>query len=185
VPPHPRARLTIDVLPQLPNEIADARTGSPEALGRLFTEYAHVAFRISLRLTASESEAEDIVQDVFVGLPEALRGYQEQGRFESWLKRVTVRCALMRMRVTARHEELSLSETSDVAAPTVDVATRLTIDGALARLSAPLRATFVLHEIEGYSHVEIAEMLGIRAGTSEVRLFRARALLRAMLEDVR
>jgi RNA polymerase sigma-70 factor (ECF subfamily) len=174
-----------DILTSQAALIAAARTGSPEALGEMFVRYADALLAVAYRLTASRAEAEDIVQDVFVGLPEALRGYQEQGQLAAWLKRVTVRHALMRMRATARRPELPLREAAQIPTAANDLATQITVEEALGRLSESLRTVFVLHEIEGYSHVEIAEALGIRAGTSEVRLFRARAVLRAALGDRR
>jgi RNA polymerase sigma-70 factor (ECF subfamily) len=178
-------RLPSDVLASQTDLIAAVRAGSPDALGEMFVRYADVLLALAYRLTASRVEAEDVVQDVFVGLPEALRGYEEQGRLEAWLKRVTLRHALMRMRAASRRPESPLFEAQEISAAGHDLAMRMTIDAALARLSEALRTVFVLHEIEGYSHAEIGEALGIRAGTSEVRLFRARAFLRAALEDAR
>ncbi len=176
-------RILPDGAPPQSDIIAGARTGSGEALGRLFAEHADSLLRVAFRLTASEADAEDIVQDVFVGLPEALRHYDERGNLAAWLKRVTVRCALMRMRSEARRHETPLAHAPEAIAQATDHASRLGIERALEQLSPNLRAVFVLHEVEGYSHVEIGELLGIRAGTSEVRLFRARAVLRAQLED--
>ena len=176
-------RLPSDVLPSHSDLITAARAGSPDALGQMFVRYADALIAVAYRLTASRTEAEDVVQDVFVGLPDALRGYQEQGQFEAWLKRVTVRHALMRMRASSRRSESPLQEEHEIATAGYDIALRVSIDVALARLSESLRTVFVLHEIEGYSHVEIGVALGIRTGASEVRLFRARALLRAALED--
>jgi RNA polymerase sigma-70 factor, ECF subfamily len=177
--------LPLDAVPSQPETLAAARAGSPDALARLFTQHASLVYRVALRLTASEADAEDVVQDVFIGLPEALRGYQEHGTFEAWLKRVTVRCALMRMRAgerrEARHDRLGLEHATH--APPPDLGTRLTLARAIEQLTPALRAVFVLHDVEGYAHAEIAQMLGLRVGTTQVRLFRARALLRAALED--
>ena len=175
-----------DLLPTQAELIANVRAGSPDALGELFVRHADQLLAVAYRLTASLPEAEDIVQDVFVGLPEALRGYVELGQLDAWLKQVTVRHTLMRMRATSRRPESPLDETTgELAGASRDHATRITLDTALAGLSVTLRTVFVLHEIEGYSHVEIGRALGIRTGTSEVRLFRARALLRAALGDAR
>jgi RNA polymerase sigma-70 factor, ECF subfamily len=179
-----RMTMPLDVVPSQTDTLAAARAGSSDALGRLFASHANVVYRVALRLTASDADAQDIVQDVFIGLPEALRGYHEQGAFEPWLKRIAVRCALMRMRGAerrdARHERLATEADPHVAAP--DIGTRLTLADAIDRLSPALRTVFVLHDVEGYGHDEIARLLGVRAGTSQVRLFRARALLRAALE---
>jgi RNA polymerase sigma-70 factor (ECF subfamily) len=159
-----------------------ARAGSPDALGQLFTRHAGVVHRVALRLTSSEDDAQDIVQDVFVGLPEALRNYHEHGTFEAWLKRVSVRCTLMHMRSAMRRER---REAGDAAFPQADPdpGTRMSLAQAIAVVPEKLRLVFVLHDVEGYSHAEIGGMLGIRTGTSQVRLFRARALLRSVLED--
>jgi RNA polymerase sigma-70 factor (ECF subfamily) len=176
-------RIRPRVVPHQPDTIARARTGSSDALGRLFTEHADGLLGLAFRLTASTADAEDIVQDVFVGLPEALRHYEERGTFDAWLKRITVRCALMRMRSTARRVHTPLDDAPQLRASTPDLDARMSIDRALEQLTPTLRSVFVLHEVEGYSHIEIGSLLGIRAGTSEVRLFRARAILRASLVD--
>ena len=166
-----------------PDLIAGARAGSNEALSELFAAHADTLLAVAFRLTSSRDDAEDIVQDVFVGLPEALRTYEERGAFGGWLKRVTVRYALMRIRRTERRYESALEGSSSIAQQSSDHVARIALSNAIDSLSPSLKAVFVLHEIEGYSHIEIGDLLGIRAGTSEVRLFRARGALRALLED--
>lgn len=170
-------------VPHQSDTIARARTGSADALGSLFSEHADGLLRLAFRLTASGADAEDIVQDVFVGLPEPLRHYDERGAFNAWLKRITVRHALMRMRSATRRAHTSLDDAPQLRANTPDLDARMSIDRALEQLTPNLRSVFVLHEVEGYSHVEIGALLGIRPGTSEVRLFRARTILRASLDD--
>ena len=172
-----------DGVPHNSDTISDARAGSTDALGRLFVEHADAMLRVATRLTASAADGEDIVQDVFIGLPEALRRYEERGNFAAWLQRVTVRYALMHMRRDVRRAETPMADAPEPFAEARDHAAQSDIARGLGKLSPGLRAVFVLHEIEGYSHIEIGELLSIRAGTSEVRLFRARAALRALLED--
>ena len=172
-----------DGVPHNSDIISEVRAGSADALGRLFIEHAGGLLRVAERLTASAADAEDIVQDVFVGLPEALRRYEERGNFAAWLKRVTVRYALMHMRRDVRRAETPMEDAPEPFAEVRDHAAQSDIARGLAELSPALRAVFVLHEVEGYSHIEIGELLDIRVGTSEVRLFRARAALRALLED--
>jgi RNA polymerase sigma-70 factor (ECF subfamily) len=136
---------------------------------------------VAFRLLASRADAEDVVHDVFVGLPEALRKYDERGRLESWLKRVTVRVALSRMR-SERSERMTDVSATDVSAPTgLPAEERIALGAAVAALTPSLRAVVVLKEIEGFSHAEIGAMLGISKGASEVRLHRALAALRAMM----
>src|SRR6266545_263433 len=88
--------------------VAAVRAGNSDALGRLYEQHADAVFVLALRMTASEADAEDVLQDVFVGLPEALRLYEERGTFGAWLKRVTARTALMRLRSQRRLREESL-----------------------------------------------------------------------------
>lgn len=166
-----------------------ARGGSLEALGELYRTYADMVYGLARNTTGSREEAEEVLQDVFVGLPHALRNYKERGAFEAWLKRLVVRAALMRMRAVRRKREIPLDATgecghADAGASPAAVASpphpldRLTLQRAIERLPDPLRVVFVLREIEGFTHGEIAGMLGITSGNSATRLSRAWAILR-------
>src|SRR5690242_2683633 len=88
--------------------IETARAGRPEALAFLYREHGAALFRLAYRLTGTREDAEDVVHDVFVGLPEALEQYDERGKLTSWLKRVTARVALMRLRASRRRREVAL-----------------------------------------------------------------------------
>jgi RNA polymerase sigma-70 factor (ECF subfamily) len=158
-----------------------ARRGEMGALSELFREHSAAVHRVAYFLTASADDAEDVVQDVFIGLPEALRNLADASAFPAWLRRVAARTALMRMRSEKRRRQSSVDDAGAVAAPMTSESDRMSIETAIARLPQELREVFVLKEIEGYAHAEIAGMLGITAGNSEVRLFRARQRLRAIL----
>jgi len=164
--------------------LARAASGSTDALAELFHSHSAQVHRIAYYLTLSADDAEDVVQDVFIGLPDALVGFSGQGSFAGWLRAVTIRTTLMRLRAGRRRESAAIraasSERSEVTPMGVD---GLAIEAALAVLPADLRAVFVLRIVEGYSHAEIATLLGIRKGTSEVRFHRARQRLRKLLED--
>ena len=158
-----------------------ARRGEMDALAELFREHAPAVHRLAFYLTASADDAEDVVQDVFIGLPEALRGLSDASAFPAWLRRVAARTALMRMRTERRRRQSALVDADASPAPARSESDRMSIEAAIARLPQDLREVFVLKEMEGYAHAEIAGMLGITAGNSEVRLFRARQRLRAIL----
>jgi RNA polymerase sigma-70 factor, ECF subfamily len=112
-------------------------------------------------------------------LPRALRSYREQGRFEAWLKRLAVRTALMRIRSQGRRRESSLDDVAPaMSAGGAHPVDRLAARRAIAALPDTLRSVFILREVEGYSHAEIAEMLGITPVTSATRLSRAWSALR-------
>ena len=164
--------------------IEQAAGGSHDALARLFQLFGAQVHRVAYRLTMSADDAEDVVQDVFIGLPEALGAYHGSGDFGAWLRRVAVHTTLMHMRSNRRRAATALRARTQIdAAMSNFVLDRMAIATALTALPSDLRLVFMLSDIEGYSHTEIAGMLGIRAGTSEVRLHRARRKLRALLED--
>lgn len=155
--------------------------GDRAALDALFRRYAAELLRLASGLTSSRADAEDVVQDVFVGLSVALRRYEDRGMFRAWLRAVTVRTALLARRRNANRRQATLDDVHPDA--TGDPHAALALREALVRLPQPLRDVFVLKVSEGYSHAEIAELLGIRSGTSEVRLFRAVRRLRDLLSD--
>lgn len=161
--------------------VAAVRAGSTDALGALYERFGGALLAVAYRLLQSTADAEDVVHDVFVGLPEALRRYQERGALESWLKRITARVALARIREHGAREFTTLSERTEIPARQRDIEGVMSLETAMGRLSPALRAVLVLKEIEGYSHAEIADMLHISTGASEVRLHRAVAALRTLL----
>jgi RNA polymerase sigma-70 factor (ECF subfamily) len=161
---------------------ARLRAGEPAALDELFRRHAPGLLRLAAALTGADADGEDVVQDVFVGLPLALRGYEERGAFAAWLRGITARTALAARRRAARRRETALDAGGDRATRAAEPGERLALRDAVRRLPDDQRAVFVLKMVEGYSHAEIAELLGIRSGTSEVRLFTVRRL-RSLLSE--
>jgi RNA polymerase sigma-70 factor (ECF subfamily) len=164
--------------------IEAVRAGNPEALAALYREHGAALYRLAYRLTGTREDAEDVVHDVFVGLPEALIRYEERGKFTSWLKRVAARVALLRLRGRQRRREVSLDVADQKPRPPVD-ANVIALEGAVNSLPDSLRVVIMLKEVEGYSHGEVAELLGISVAASRVRAARALARLRKALEDGR
>lgn len=160
--------------------------GDPLALGHLYDRYASMVYGVGVRLTSSEDDAEDITHTVFIGLPLALRSYAARGSFEGWLRRVAVTTGLKVLRSRRRECGLTdaiLDSVRSRARGERQIIAGLTIDEALARLPDGLRVAFVLKEVEGYSHREIAEMLDITPGASMTRVCRARTRLQKWLGD--
>ncbi len=164
--------------------VAGARAGEPEAIAELYDLFGATVYRVALRLMSSAADADDVVQDVFIGLGRSLLSFEGRGSLEGWIKRVTSRTALMRLRRQRARNEISLDVglPAWTASPPSSPADRLTLERALEELPDSLREVFVLKEIEGYSHQEIGEMLGIRPGTSKIRLYRARKELQKSVE---
>jgi len=163
-----------------------ARNGQAAGLGGLYDRYAERMLRTAWRLTGSTADAEDVVHDVFVALTTSLHQYEHRGALQAWLAQVTARAALMRIRKARSRHEADLSEAiatlthtgTDSAAQYYD------LERQIAALPEALRSVFVLREIEGFSHDEIAGLLEISPGASRVRLSRALVSLRAMLRPL-
>jgi RNA polymerase sigma-70 factor, ECF subfamily len=159
------------------------RERDPRGLAALYDRHAPRMLRVAWRLTSARADAEDVVHDVFLRIPELLARYDERGTLDAWLAQVTARSALMRLRSDRRRHALEAQEViSVVGVARTDLAAEY---GDLERLIAALpesqRTVFVLREIEGFSHDEIAALVGISAGASRVRLTRALESLRRSL----
>src|SRR5437016_10390452 len=97
--------------------IQRAREGRADALSELYARFGQTLMALAFRLTGSRADAEDVLHDVFVGLPEALSRYEERGSLAAWLRRITARAALMRLRRGRRRREVALAGAFDKAAP--------------------------------------------------------------------
>ena len=163
--------------------LARAREGSTDAIAGLYHIYARSLFALAYHLTNSREDAEDIVHDVFLGLPEALRQYEERGSAAAWLKRVTARLALPRLRSVKRRHQVDLELLVDEAAPNREASAinGAAVAHALNALPQTLRQVFLLKQVEGYSHAEISAFLGISVAASQVRFHRAIKQLRKEL----
>lgn len=160
--------------------------GDTAGLGELFVAYADLVYRAALRLIGSDADAQDVTQDVFVDLRNTVRGFTgSSASFPAWLRRVAVREALMHMRSGRRRREVDVEHLAALIGPSDTPLERLTLERALALLSDDHRTVFLLKEVEGYDHAEIAELLGISVRNSEVRLHRARRKLREILRGSR
>lgn len=159
------------------------RNGDPAALADLFHQHSHAVHRIAYRITGSAYDADDVLQDVFLALPDALRTYEGTGSLEGWIKGIAVRRSLMALRKEKHRREVPLSKTAYSPGPSgpEPVVDRVALERALSDLPDSLRVVFVLKEIEGYSHDEIGDMLGIGNSASTTKLHRARKVLREKL----
>ncbi len=161
-----------------------AQQGDQTALRTLYQEHAGRVYALCLRLAADPAAAEEYAPDVFVRVWERLGSFRGESAFATWLHRLTVNVVLHARRTAGRRSSrVTLSDDpfalEAVAAPAGPPAEDL--GQAIARLPDGARMVFVLHDVEGYQHHEIATMLEIAEGTSKAQLFRARRLLREML----
>ncbi len=161
-----------------------AQAGDHDAFAALYHEHAGRIYALCLRLEGDSVRAAELTQDAFVRAWERLRTYRGESSFGTWLHRIAVNVVLTDRRASFRRARrvLVTAEPEEFERPgSASPADRLDLEQAIARLPDGARAVFVLHDVEGYTHEEIAESAGIAAGTSKAQLFRARRLLRGML----
>ena len=151
---------------------------------------AHVdrVYRLAFRFAGRDDLAQDFTQDAFIRAFERLHEFRGDSSFATWLHTIAVSVAMNGMRKVKRfrQRELELDEVMDAPATgrreaEPDLKRRLA--AAIDALPDGYRTVFVLHDVEGYTHEEIAETLGVASGTSKTQLFRARAKLREALRD--
>jgi RNA polymerase sigma-70 factor (ECF subfamily) len=143
-------------------------------------------------MTQNEAEAEDITQDVFIVLLHKAGDYRAEASFTTWLHRMTVNQVLMHFRrKKAKREEQAEDDPEESGAPhrsagsrPAQLIDRITLEDALARLPPGYRAAFILHDVEGYEHEEVARLLGCAVGTSKSQLHKARTKLRKLLKGL-
>jgi RNA polymerase sigma-70 factor (ECF subfamily) len=163
--------------------VAAAQAGDTDAFRVLYDAHAGRVYALCLRLLADAAWAEELTQDVFVRAWRRLESFRGESAFGTWLHRLAVNEVMMAFRAVRRHERRRSPEPpGDVPAAIRSPELALDLERAIAGLPAGCRTVFVLHDVEGWRHEEIAAMTGTAVGTSRAHLFRARRLLRAALE---
>ena len=147
----------------------------------MYEEHSGTVFAVAYRLTDSSPDANDVLQDVFVQLPTALKHFDRRSSLGTWLHIVATRAALKLVRARQRRREVPIDHRLASRPPLV--LDTVALERALAALPDTLRAVIILKEIEGYSHKEIGDFLDISPSASMARLSRARASLRAALGE--
>jgi RNA polymerase sigma-70 factor, ECF subfamily len=163
--------------------------GDMQAFEELYRRHSRRVYSLCLRMTANVEKAEDLAQDVFVHLFRKIGSFRGQSAFTTWLHRVTVNQVLMHFRKRSVKAEQTTDDgetpiqivkgTSDPnAMPVID---RIALDKAIALLPPGYRSVFILHDVEGHEHTEVANILGCSVGTSKSQLHKARMKLRNLL----
>jgi len=166
-----------------------AAAGDMQAFEELFRQHRRLVYGLCLRMTQDVAEAEDVTQEVFVLLFRKIGGFRGEANFTTWLHRLTVNQVLMRFRKNKSRREDALEDenlrphesvrpASPKASQMID---RITLESAIAKLPPGYRAAFILHDVEGYEHEEVARIMGCAVGTSKSQLHKARTKLRKLL----
>ena len=197
----PRSVLIEMTSPETADErflVARARGGDLDAFEALYHANIGRVYALCLRLTADAQQATELTQDVFVQAWERLASFRGEAALASWLHRIAINTLFMRARSDKRRSarvRLAEAAPSDQGSnddeqsideghvPPIDVEQAIDLERAIAALPPGARRVFVLHDIVGYRHEEIASMTGLAQGTLRAQLHRARRLLMEALKE--
>ena len=174
--------------------VARARAGDLEALEALYRAFETHVYNLVLRMLRTPEDAEDVLQETFLEVVRSIKQYRGEGHLWGWIKRIAASKALMRIRrnqvrATEQLDEESTGQQVGYAGPELTrsgsvagVPARIDLERAFEQLSETSRSVVWLHDVEGYTHEEIAELMGKTVSFSKSQLARAHARLRRMLD---
>jgi len=171
------------------SDVARAAAGDRSAFERVYRDHVNRVFSLCARMVSDRARAEELTQDVFVRAWEKLHLFRGESSFGTWLHRLTVNVVLNARKVEGRQrsryeesdDEAGMDSLPGVVGMPLAPGDLLDLEEAITRLPPGARRVFVLHDVEGYKHEEIAEMLGVTSGATKAQLHRARLLLREAL----
>jgi len=176
--------------------IAEFRAGNQASFEELITRYSAKAFSLASRLTKSQEDAEEVLQDVFVTVYRKIDGFEGKSSFSSWLYRVTVNAAFMKLRKKKHDQNISMDEALPKIenAPALRVAEYLEGDNAtqrtqivealelaIGKLPEEYRPVFILRDVDGMTSKEVGKILDISIPAVKSRLHRSRLMIRRRL----
>lgn len=183
---------TTDIKQATDFELTQAASGGDmNAFQQLYERHNRRVYSLCLRMTGNTAEAEDLAQEVFIQLFRKTGSFRGESAFTTWLHRLTVNQVLMHFRKRGVKMEMTTDDgetpvqivtgtSNPNAMPIVD---RIALDNAILQLPPGYRTVFLLHDVEGHEHEEIARMIGVSVGTSKSQLHKARMKLRGLLKQ--
>ena len=172
------------------SDVARAAAGDRVAFERLYRQHINRVFSLCARMVSDRERAEELTQDVFVRAWEKLHLFRGESSFSTWLHRLTVNLVLNARKSEGRQrtrfeendeEQGGMDARPGVVGMPLPPGDLLDLEEAVKTLPPGARRVFLLHDVEGYKHEEIAEMLGVTSGATKAQLHRARLLLREAL----
>jgi RNA polymerase sigma-70 factor (ECF subfamily) len=163
------------------------RRGEPGAFEELYRQHAPRIYGLVCRMTGSASDGEDLLQEVFLLVHRKLGSFKGESSLGTWIYRLATNNCLDFLRSRQHRQQQRTTETLDDVLPTRSGATapfrvdRLDLERAILQLPPGYRAAFVLHDVEGFDHAEVAAQLGIAEGTSKSQVHKARLKIRELL----
>ena len=172
----------------MPDIIEGCLAGDRKAQKMLYEMFSGKMYAVCLRYADDEEEASDMLQDGFIRVFENLSSFRHRGSFEGWVRRIMINTALEKFRRKKNFYSLNDEEEGKVEPSeenTLDDLFAKELIGMIQELTPQYRMVFNLYALEGYSHKEIAGMMGISEGTSKSNLARARTILQEKLKKLR
>ncbi len=163
--------------------IRQAADGDARAIRTLYDRYGPRVFAVVRRIAGDDELAQDYAQEAWIRAIRALPSFRGDSRFSTWLHRIAVNAALQALRrsETRRKREAPFPAEVPVGPRGGDTLLQRRLERALDTLPEGMRRVLILHDVEGYTHEEIGDALGVTAGTSKSQLFKARAKMRELL----
>jgi RNA polymerase sigma factor (sigma-70 family) len=164
--------------------VEGCRAGDRKLQKELYERYAPKMFGVCLRYAGATEEAEDILQEGFVKVFNKINSFRGEGSFEGWIRRIVVNTAIEHFRRKTYLQPVTEKEEQTVESDYLSVLDNLAekdIIGLVQRLSPGYRSVFNLYVVEGYTHKQIGELMGISEGTSKSQLSRAKSILQDLV----
>ena len=164
----------------------------------IYQTYRSRVWALCLRMTGNPDDAEDLTQETFVRMFQKLDTFRGESAFCTWLRRIAINVVLLRFQKASWRRERSIEELTEVNPLTgcphkrefgqidtelMETVDRIALQRAISQLPPGFRAVFILHDVEGYEHVEISRLMGCSVGTSKSQLHKARLKMRELLEQ--
>jgi RNA polymerase sigma factor (sigma-70 family) len=162
--------------------VARARAGDPDALEQLYRAFEAPVYNLARRICRTTEDAEDVLQETFFEVCRSIGRYREEGSLWGWVRTIAASKALMRLRRNKYRETDELHD-EVTGRQREDTALRMDLEAALERLSETSRSVVWLHDVEGYTHEEIAAMMGKTPSFSKSQLARAHVRMRRWLGE--
>lgn len=171
------------------SDVALAAAGDRRAFERLYRANVNRVYSLCVRMVVDRARAEELTQDVFVRAWDKLHQFRGESSFSTWLHRMAVNLVLnarksdsrLRSKFEEQDEEQGLDALPAASSQMIGAGEMLDLEAAIAKLPPGARRVFVLHDVEGFKHEEIAQQMGVTTGATKAQLHRARMLLRQTL----
>ena len=164
--------------------IRRCQDGDNEAMETVYTHYKFSIFNLAYRFAGNRTSAEDLQQEIFIKIFTQINKLRSLEAFNSWLYRIATNTCISFIRKRGRMNEVPTEEIEKVPIPNNNkISVKQDLEKAIKTLPSKQKMVFILHDVQGFTHMEIAKIMRLRQGTSKSQLFKARMKLRNYLKE--